>query len=189
MKRIAFDIDGTIINLQDSLTHYFKKMYDITLPAEAFSRWSIEEATNIPYEQVLACVNVCIADIYRQTIYPGARGFIVDCFKSTGKEVLFITNRWDKLNTYKLLDRLFYDVNYGVIFVEGSKIDVLKKKKVDIYIEDRIENAEEISNAGIFTILLERSWNQFGSKGSDKLVRVKDWFKLGEIYKEMENKK
>ena len=97
------------------------------------------------------------------------------------EEVLFITNRWDQKNTYRLLDRWFRYMPYRVEFIKGSKVGILQSEKVDIYVEDRIEIAEEISEAGIFTFLIERPWNQFGSKGSDKLVRVKDWFKLETI--------
>ena len=183
MKRTAFDIDGTVINLQDSLTHYFKKMYNIELPDAAFSKWSIEETTKLPYEQVLGCVNACIADIYSQDIYPGAKEFIKDYANKNNIEVLFVTNRWDKVNTFKLLDRFFYDVYYDVIFVDGSKIDELKRINTEIYIEDRFENAVEISDAGIFTYLIERPWNLWGNKSSNKLVRVKDWFELEEVYK------
>src|SRR4030042_5669509 len=182
MKKTAFDIDGVVINLQDPLTYYFKKMYGIELPNEAFSRWSIEKTTDIPYEKVLVCVNACIEDIELQNIYPGAKEFILDYFRETKEEVLFVTNRWDKVNTFKLLDRFFHNIFYDVIFVDGTKTNVLKERNVDIFIEDRIENAEEISNAGIFTYLIERPWNQFDSKCSDKLVRVKDWFELRMLY-------
>ena len=187
MKKTAFDIDGTIINLQDSLSHYFKKMYDVDLLEKSFSKWSIEETTGLPYEQVLACVNACIEDVDGQEIYPGAKEFIDDYSRKTKKEILFITNRWDEKNTYKLLNRFFH-IPYNVVFVSGSKIDVLKKENVEVYVEDRIENAEEISNAGIFTYLIERPWNQYGSKGSNKLVRVKDWIELKDIYEKLEDK-
>lgn len=186
MKKIGLDIDGVVINLQDSLTYYFKKMYDIDLPDEAFSKWSIEKTTKLPYEQVLACVNDCIEDVNRQEIYPGADWFIKSYQEKIKEEVLFVTNRWDQKNTYRLLDRWFRYTPYRVEFINGSKVDMLQKEKVDICIEDRIENAEEISNAGIFTYLIERRWNQFGSKGSDKLVRVKDWFELMKIFDKME---
>src|SRR5574340_1641934 len=153
MKRIVFDIDGCVVNLQDPLKDYFKKMFSIDLPDKAFSRWKIEEATNIPYEKVLACVNACIADVNSQNLYPGAREFIVNYFRRTNCEVLFVTNRWDTVNTFKLLDKYFYDILYDIIFVQGSKIEKLKQLNTEVYVEDRIENAEEISNAGIFTIL------------------------------------
>ena len=188
MKKTAFDLDGVVINLQDSLSYYFKKMYNIDLPAAAFSKWSIEETTKLPYEQVLACVNACIEDINRQEFYPGAVWFIENYQKKIKDDVLFVTNRWDMKNTYRLLDKRFYYTPYRVEFIKGSKVDILQKEKVDIYIEDRIENAEEISNAGIFTYLIERRWNQSGSKGSDKLVRVKDWFELMEIFDKKEEK-
>jgi uncharacterized HAD superfamily protein len=185
-KQMSFDLDGTVINLQDSLKYYFKKMYDIDLTDAAFSRWSIEETTGLPYEKVLTCVNACIEDIYRQDIYPGAEWFIKNYQEKIKDEILFTTNRWDEKNTYRLLDRWFRYTPYRVEFVKGSKLPALMKNKVEIYVEDRIENSEEIANAGIFTYLIERPWNQFGGKGSNNLVRVKDWFKLMEIFDKME---
>ena len=186
MKRIAFDIDGCVINLQDPLNYYFKKMYNISLPPEAFSRATIEEAVNMSYEKVLVCVNECVADIYRQNFYPGSVDFIKKYHVYSEREVLFVTNRWDQVNTYKLLDRYFDDIPYHVSFIKGSKVEELKKQKVDIFVEDRVENAEEISNEGILTFLIERPWNQTEIKDSGNLIRVKDWFELEEVYKKME---
>ena len=96
MKKLGFDIDGTVVNLQDSLKYYFSKMYDIELPDKAFAKWSIEETTGLPYEQVLSCVNVCIEDIYRQEIYPGAEWFIKQYQEEIKEEVLFITDSFSR---------------------------------------------------------------------------------------------
>ena len=189
MKKIAFDIDGTVIDLYKSISDRLKKTHNIILSPEAFSRKTIEEVTNLSYEEVLNCVNECTKDIYNQISYPGAIQFIRNYSRiSNGGEVLFVTNRWDVHNTYKLLDSYFGDIYYNLTCIVGSKVSELQKRKVDIFVEDRIENAEEISNAGIFTILLDRPWNQFGSKGSDKLVRVKDWTELRKVYEKMEGK-
>ena len=59
--------------------------------------------------------------------------------------------------------------------VNGSKIDVIKELKLDIFVDDKYDNFKELNNEGIFTYLFTQPWNErydVGHKRIDSLDEI-----------------
>lgn len=181
--KMAFDIDGTVIDLQTLLKKEFKRRYGVIVPDVAFSRFDISKVTGISIEKVEECISSCIKKVDKQKIYPGSKDFISRYQRVTGNIVLFVTNRVDKESTIKLLNKYFHDVPYEVFFVPENKSSILREKKVNVFIEDRFDKALEVYQSGLKVVLIERPWNViFKEKSPDGLLWVKDWFELTKLF-------
>ena len=61
-----------------------------------------------------------------------------------------------------------------VYVVDESKVDILVKKGVDIFIEDKYSNYLELNKEGIFTYLLTQPWNKKYDVGHRRINHVND---------------
>jgi len=171
MRKIAFDIDGTIVDLCVPIQYYIEKLYgvrwDPSIPC-----YSIEESTGLSRDQVLKAVNASTADLDRQIVYSESLRFISLC----KPPILFVTNRWDKENTERLFDYILPNIPFWIEYTRGEKSKVLLKNNVTHFVEDNLNTANEVSLNGVQVYLLDKSYNQ-GEIGTN-VIRVKNWEEL-----------
>jgi len=88
--------------------------------------------------------------------------------------VAYVTNRhipvewceeWLEKNGFPCAD---------VHVVTESKVDILKSLKVDIFVDDWYENFVDLNNAGIFTYLYDRPYNQKYKCGHRRIYKLSD---------------
>ena len=61
-----------------------------------------------------------------------------------------------------------------VITTSKNKSEILKKHKIDIFVEDKFQNYQEIKNAGIKCFLITRDWNEKYNVGIDRIVSLEE---------------
>lgn len=92
--------------------------------------------------------------------------------------VCYITSRKiPKEWTEEWIDRNgFARVPVYQVGIDGSKVEVAQKARLDIFVDDRFENFAELTNAGIFTYLFDAPHNRRYDVGHRRIYSLKDIF-------------
>ena len=78
-----------------------------------------------------------------------------------------ITKQWLDSNGFPIAD--LYCVGHN-----ESKVDVALKSGIDIFVDDKFENFQELNNAGICTFLMDASHNQRYNVGYKRIKSLKE---------------
>lgn len=178
--RIGLDIDDTTGYFSASLIDY-AKAYDKTIRntgivnpdkyiIKGMFDWTPEEtiAFDIKYIQIVASI---------MKVKEGAKE-IIDQLRALGYEIYFITAR----NTNHYQDPLKTttdwlaknDIKYDKLIINAyDKIDVCKKEKIDIYMDDIASICDKVMNLGIKTYLVDTIYNKYYD--NPKVTRVHNW--------------
>jgi uncharacterized HAD superfamily protein len=180
MKKIAYDIDGCVVDMNPALFHYFDKLHGIKFPG-LWKSYNLEKELGVSRKIVDECIDAALADIDMLKPYPEAISFIEKYHKRTQDTVLFVTGR-DMRHLRCTLDLLekHITVPFDVIFTsQAEKGKSLLNNAVKIFIEDRLDFANEIASKGIQVYLIDKSYNQGSIHGN--ITRVYDWLEIDKI--------
>ncbi|MGE6752040.1 hypothetical protein ACQKFO_01270 [Rossellomorea sp. NPDC071047] len=174
MKRFGIDIDGTVTSPESLLPHindYFK----LNLTLQDITQYELTEVLNISPQTFGKWFKEAEPTIYKESpLAPGAKK-ILDQWKEI-HELYFISARRSDL--IQLTKEWFnsQDLTYHHIELIGShdKISTAKKHGVDIFFEDKHDNAVAISEElSIPVLLFNTPYNQ--KPIPDRVIRVNDW--------------
>jgi uncharacterized protein len=174
MKRFGIDIDGTVTS-PDSLVPYINEFFNLELTLNDITRYELTEVLNITPKEFADWFNKAEPTIYKKS--PLAKGAkpVLDQWKeihelyfisARKKDLIEVTKEW--FNTQELM--------YHHIELIGShnKVSTAKKYNVDIFFEDKHDNAVAIhEQLNIPVILFNTPYNQDPiPKG---VIRVNNW--------------
>lgn len=181
---ICIDIDGTITDPYfwlDIANKYFSK--NIT----------IDKVTEYKVDIVMGVTRDEYYDFYKKNKFKMHNDNV--SLREDAKEVIekliklnniyFVTARDKdlKLLTYSYLNN--NRIPYDDVFVLGThyKVDMARKLKCDIFIEDCYENALQLSQNGFKVLLIDTNYNR--KPLNKNIVRVLNWNEIYELIKEM----
>lgn len=153
--KIGLDIDDV---LSDFCTHFCNK-FNIEIPAfwnfdrnikEKFDSLDEEFWTNIPLKTK-----------------PEEIPFEPHCYITSRSIPKEWTEKWLDTNNFPAVP--VYQVG-----VDGSKVEIALREKLDIFIDDRFTNFIELNNAGILTYLFTAKHNKRYDVGHKRINAVKD---------------
>ena len=170
----GMDVDGVCANFDKGIIHQMRQM-DLRAPDEdevreyGFGRW--RTAFEIAFNKVKYGANFWM----QLEPYPVVLPFI---------PVVYVTARpIDSLVTWLWLNHHGFPIAPVVTIVQGeSKVDVLQRYGVTVYVEDRPDFFKEINSAGIKCYLMDRPWNQEVKAGK---LRIKELREMAEVSKEL----
>ena len=181
MIKFGFDIDGCIANIIPSLCMVVKKKCRKRFTPYNISRYSIEEVLNISRSKVIEIINEVIADVDNIKPYPGAIGFLKKYYVYSQEPIILVSNRWDTSNTHLWLDK-WVTVPWAVKYTDCTKGKIVKDLGIDVFVEDRIKNAEHISLEGVKVLLMSRMWNKFYRSKDENIIRVRGWKEVNTFF-------
>ncbi|MBU8905702.1 hypothetical protein [Desertibacillus haloalkaliphilus] len=176
MKKFGLDIDGTVTHpgtFIPYLNKHFKKNitldditeYDLTqllgVSSETFWDWMKEHEQIIYMNADLASFS---KDVIRQWATNDQHELVY--ISARGDHLLEVTQQWFEKNS----------IPYGHIELIGQhdKIDAIKEHQVDIFFEDKHDNACDIAEeCQIPVILLDTPYNR--KPTPENVIRVYDW--------------
>lgn len=191
--RIGIDIDGVLTDMEQFAMDFFTKYcYENNIPIKIKPNEYYEtEAFSLSSEQAEKFWNQYLA--YYATEYP-ARIFaseIINKLKQEGNDIYIITARNEyglppelygkmKQLVEKWLEdnKIFYD---KIFYTENSKLQYCIDNKIDIMIEDCMDNVKEIST--IIPVLCYNAQYNIGLEGKN-IIRVYSWY---DIYYKIQN--
>ena len=161
-KKIGFDIDGVVVDFVTMFQEYLNDHYNISFKQEDLKYKGFESISGLPYSKVLKLVNLMAKDIPGQIahIYPDNVSAIYK-YAERDPNVTFITHRWVKKDTYKFLDIIFSGIKYNVHFVSPimSKSGIIRKNKIDLFVDDGVNIVKDLHANGIESVLMEQPYN------------------------------
>ena len=184
--KIGIDIDGVILDYQRVLNTY-GDLYDfIELKKDGIvskNELYLRKKYNWTDEERMDFVNKYFLKLSKQTpLIPGAKD-VINMLKNEGNELIIISARGGMIEEMKNVainkfekEGLSFDKYY---WKQEDKLDVAKKEKIDVMIDDSYDVCKKLSSNGIKTIYF-REKNMKKLEENENLKEVSNW---GEIYR------
>ena len=184
--KIGIDIDGVILDYQRVLNTY-GDLYDfIELKKDGIvskNELYLRKKYNWTDEERMDFVNKYFLKLSKQTpLIPGAKD-VINMLKNEGNELIIISARGGMIEEMKNVainkfekEGLSFDKYY---WKQEDKLDVAKKEKIDVMIDDSYDVCKKLSSNGIKTIYF-REKNMKKLEENENLNEVSNW---GEIYR------
>ena len=160
--RIGIDIDDTITNTQDKIDEYALNngytIYDRT------KHWFNERFDTSKDEYATFLTNYVVGIFENVSIKESASEYINKLIDE-GNEIYIITARSDHydVNVPNITIKYLEDkgIKYNkIIFACRDKARICLDNKIDILVDDSIENITNVEEVGIKTIIIDNEYNQ-----------------------------
>ena len=186
MKRlvIGLDIDGVIVDFGSAVLPLLSELCARPILYQDLCSWDIGKALNID-EKTMACTweQVLGSDLLLHA--PPIKGAIEGLYALSKHEIWLVTSR--PISTQGLTLSWLHenDVRYDHIAFDrrGDKLSV--GPKFDVFVEDFIEEAFSIAEAGISTLLFDQPWNNTATLPKN-CKRVYDWNAILQVINSLE---
>ncbi|MFJ5715388.1 hypothetical protein [Neobacillus sp. NPDC093127] len=173
-KRFGIDIDGTV-TCPKSILPYINKAFDMNIAYEDVDQYELTPFVNVSEEVFAKWFAENEPTIYEESpLAPGAKRILHKWEKD--HELFFISARSSHL--LEITKKWFFDngLTFHHIELIGShdKVNTVKKHQVDIFFEDKHDNAVMIhEECQIPVILFDTPYNQ--SSIPKGVIRVNNW--------------
>ncbi|MFY4776376.1 5' nucleotidase, NT5C type [Metabacillus sp. RGM 3146] len=174
MIRFGIDIDGTITP-PETFVPYLNKSFGINITLEDIMDYDLTKAIKVSEAELDEWMEKFEPIIYSEApLSPNAKP-ILDHWKES-HQLIFISAR--KKNLFDLTKKWFDENNLSYHHIElvgtHDKIETVKKHRIDVFFEDKHDNACMISEeCNIPVILFNTPYNQ--DPVPEKVIRVSNW--------------
>jgi len=181
-NKIAFDLDGVISDTYSVYRLEFIKLYNIDIakhPKYKITTYKIF-LPNVSDKDISYTIFKVITQYWEEIHpYPDAVEALNLFYNYYKKPIEIVTARKYSRQeevcdaTYAWLNKNFPNIKFNVCFAgHDEKTKFLKENKFNIFVEDRLRNANRISNQIDKVYLINRMWN-LGRRENDNVERVK----------------
>ena len=175
MKRlvIGMDIDGVIVDFGSAILPMLSEVCDRPVLYQDLCSWDLGQALKIDEKTMAHTWQQILGSDLLQHADP-IKGAIEGLSTLSKHEIWLVTSRPVSTQTLTLSWLHEHKVRYDHIEFNrrGDKYSV--SPKFDVFVEDFVEEAYAIAEAGIFTILFNQPWNNPASLPKN-CKRVYDW--------------
>ncbi len=170
--KIGIDIDGVIVDLVTSMLPLLSKFCGRSVRYSDICCFDIGKALNIKEK-----MGGIWAEVYNGNILqlaPPIQGSIIGLSELNEHEIWLITQRPISIRS----DTVLWLCENKIEFDKLRFVDIVGKESIsrslDVFLEDNLETACAIAEAGINSLLFDQPWNQ-NTKLPQRCKRVKDW--------------
>lgn len=170
---ICIDIDGTITNpffWLDKAAEYFNK----SIKYEEFKEYEFYKVLNIDKNEYEEFYDKYKFKYHSEEILrEWAKNIINDLYLTNN--VYFVTAREKSLEMTTLLYLNKHNIHFDTLFVLGThnKLKKAKELNCDVFLEDNLENANNLSKAGYKVLLMDTPYNRKATNSN--ITRIYDW--------------
>lgn len=196
-KNIGFDLDDVLLNFSDALREHMNRKYNKNVQREEITTFFVEEAFDISPKDARETIDDFFfhEDHLMAAPVHGSQEVIGRLSKNNNLHI--VTAKPDILDsvTKGWLKEHFpdkFEVVYFANWFSGGHEESKKKRKkseiciecgTEIFIDDSLETAADVSSVGIPVLLFNTPWNQRENL-PDNVTRVYSW---EEVEKEINN--
>lgn len=182
--RIGMDIDDTMTDTFDYLMPYIAEFFKVDINYLKDNNISYSNLPEKMKERELEFAKKYYDNVIPNTPFKPKVADCINKIKDLGHKIIVITARDKSLYTdeYKTTIKELKDnnINYDKLICDFDKATVCKTEKIDLFIDDSIENCTKVDKLGIETILFNSKSN---IKVETNLVRVNNWEEIYEKIK------
>ncbi|MBD8069165.1 hypothetical protein [Bacillus sp. PS06] len=173
-KKFGIDIDGTL-TCPTTFIPYINESFNMNITLDDMKEYDLCPLIGITNEQFWEWMDEKEPIIYKESPLAKNAKMVIDEWKHT-HELIFISARRNHL--FDVTEKWFQQnlISYNEIDLIGShnKLAAVKKHEIDIFFEDKHDNACDISEEfDIPVILFNTPYNQ--DPIPKKVIRVNDW--------------
>lgn len=183
--KIGIDIDDTMADTFDYLMPYIAEFFDIDIKYLKDNNISYSNFPEEMKEREFEFAKKYYDKVIPSTPFKPKVAEYIYKIKKLGHEIIVITARDKMLYTdeYKttIEELKNNNINYDKLICDFNKAKVCENEKVDLFIDDSIENCKRVSKLGIKTILFSSKGNM---KDKTNLYRVDNWKDIYEKIKQ-----
>ncbi|GIN73583.1 putative nucleotidase YqfW [Bacillus sp. J14TS2] len=173
-KRFGIDIDGTV-TCPTSLIPHINKAFQINITLDDLTEYELTDCLDLPEEAVSDWYINTESEICAQSpLADGAKSILNDWFFEY--ELYFISARSNRVMDITKTWFLDKEIDFHHIELIGShnKVGTARKYDIDLFFEDKHDNAVAISNElDIPVILFDTPYNR--KPIPKKVIRVHNW--------------
>jgi len=180
MKNIGVDLDDVLLDFNGAFIEFHNTNYGTNQKRENVTSFYLEKVWNISIEEIYKRLN----DFYHSDHHKNAKpveGAIEGIRELSKHHTIHIITASPEEMRKEISDWLqthFQDHIHAIHFVRKTAFDtnIINKKiicqelGIEIFIDDALHNAEDVSSLGIPVLLLDTPWNQGEVKSP--IVRV-----------------
>lgn len=159
--KIAFDIDGVVLNSIEVILEYINDASGKSLTPSDLLSWELERL-GLTVKTLWKAVDYMYSQP-RIRPYDGAVAALSRIHRETGEPLLFVTGRRNPETGRRQLEALDWNPAVPEMIVTGGdrhKLTYLLENRVNYMIEDDVEHLQEYLDAGIGVGLMVRPWNR-----------------------------
>jgi uncharacterized HAD superfamily protein len=167
------DIDGVIVDFGSVILPLLSEICARPVLYQDLCNWDLGEALNIDEKTMIyAWGQILDSDLLRHA--PPIEGAIEGLSALSKHEIWLVTSRPMSIQSLTLSWLRENEVRYDHIVFDrrGDKLSV--GPIFDVFVEDFLEEAYTIAEAGIFTILFDQPWNNTSTLPQN-CKRIYDW--------------
>jgi len=173
LLRLGMDIDGVIVDYASVMLPILSGVCNRSISYDDLICWDIGEALDIDEKMV--------ADVWQQILgsdilRPAApiRGAIAGLSALSKHEIWLVTARPTSLQSLTVSWLNEKKVKYDRLLFDNGTDRHSIGQELDVFVEDHLEQACAIAEAGVSTLLLDQPWNQTAIL-PENCKRVTDW--------------
>lgn len=179
--RIGVDLDGVVYDFADSFRRYLvlsgvSKRYDISEGEpdkwHFYRDWGMTDEEFVAYCHLGVDAGIIFGQGEPRDCAPGAINFMRKC----GNTIHIITDRSFGNNPWSSAEATKrwlhgYEIEYDTINFSADKTIV----PTDIFIEDKLENYDALTKAGVECYIVDRPWNQDPDDDRNRIKSIQEF--------------
>lgn len=180
---IGLDIDGVIVDYAAVMLPLLSEVCRRPVSAEDICTYDITECLNIDDESA--------EYVWQQTLgtdllmnAPPIDGAVEGLAALHGHEIWIVTGRPSTLQGLTESWLACRSIMYDRIIFDRAMQKMMVGPQFDVFVEDFLEGARVIAEAGVYTLLFNQPWNQSPSL-PENCRRVYDWMTIVSLIKEL----
>jgi uncharacterized HAD superfamily protein len=170
---IAFDLDGTLVDLMTTVKRLVAEDYDVEVMPQ--NQWKMITEPQVTSLEVWKCIHKAYKMLDSTHPYPGAQELLQKLFHLSGcaDPIKIITARpiTSAHHAYMLMDTRFTGFDYELILTEKDE-KLMYLNRYSCMVEDKAKTAVHLAEHGKSVFLLDRPYNQMPP--IKNIVRIKD---------------
>jgi len=158
--KIAFDLDGVLIDMETPIKKFLLEIHGVELK-DNYDEFNLAIPTGLSSKELWKIYRMVYKEFKNIPIYYGATELLTKLYEKTNEPPLILTARPLDVasDTYAVVKRIMGKIPFSLILKHPRADKAQYLHGYEYYVEDRRQNAIELSEAGFKIPLVRKNYN------------------------------